>query len=438
MRATTKRSALVLAALALTGTCLLAGAGMLQGQAIGQDAAIQQAQAPSEGESGEGSASEWKTRYPAQYYSFAGGADDMDDMGGYITDTGNTHSHATLFANMGPFAKSTCISCKSVAFNDWYDEYGYDVFYERYNEDTGDRWAQLLQGEDVWSCDTCHADIDNPTESVGAQIMTFETFGGDLLDQLDPQTAACGQCHNGLGPWNNLRILDGVDLSTTEVSAYRYGCDPGALLKATLEDATPTSESPNGKTYSPTTGSHAQCDEELDIYRIDNGGHFDVEIFQGSVMQQAGLTCTSCHMPQVTTVSGETYTSHDASGSPLDSYAALTGCLDCHKNQGIETQEDMVQFVRDKQQELADRDAEVAAKQDEVYEILRTAILSGDFDEETLDEARYDYAAAAYYKEYVFNEAEKAGEKVAHNPDMSFKYLDTAMALLEDAVALLS
>lgn len=186
---------------------------------------------------------------------------------------------------MGDFSKSTCVSCKGAVFNDWHDEYGDDVFYDRYNEDTGNRYANDIEKEDVWSCRTCHGDISNPAGSLGAQIITFtEMFGRNLAGVADPGEAVCGQCHNGLGPWNNLRILDGVDLESANISAYRYGFDPESLIKATLEDATESFESPLGKTWEPTDGSHAHCDEPPDIYRLDNGGHFEVEIFQGSVM----------------------------------------------------------------------------------------------------------------------------------------------------------
>ena len=60
--------------------------------------------------------------------SFIGGADDMDGMGRFITRTEMPHSHATLYGGMGNFGKATCVSCKSTVFNEWFDEYGYDVY----------------------------------------------------------------------------------------------------------------------------------------------------------------------------------------------------------------------------------------------------------------------------------------------------------------------
>lgn len=442
MRKRFAKPALATVAAALVGACLIAGCSSGSGAAsqgeTPQSATAQES--PASAAAGDGkSLAEWKALYPAQYYSFAAGADDMDDMGGFITKTGNAHSHASLRTNMGDFERSTCISCKSATFNDWLEEYGDDVFVNRYNKDVDNRYIEALEPEDVWSCRTCHSDISDPVGSLGAQIVTFtDMFGRELNEAVDPGDAVCGQCHNGLSPWHYPRILDGANPENTSISAYRYGFDPDALIKATLEDATETADSPSGKTYATTAGSHAQVDEALGIYRIDNGSHFEVEIFQGSVMEQAGVTCVDCHMAEVTTVAGETFTSHDASGSPLDSYNALTYCLTCHKNQGIETPEDMVQMVRDAQADLAALDAELCDKQDECFEVLKNAIVNETKSEEVLDQARYNYAVAIFYKEYVFGGAEKAGEKVAHNPEMCTEYLERAIALLDDTMTMLA
>ena len=72
----------------------------------------------------------------------------MDGMGRFITRTEMPHSHATLYGGMGNFGKATCASCKSTVFNEWFDEYGYDVYSERYSDD----WTAALTQDDVWSC----------------------------------------------------------------------------------------------------------------------------------------------------------------------------------------------------------------------------------------------------------------------------------------------
>lgn len=378
---------------------------------------------------------DWIEIWPAEYYSFMAGADDMDDMGGFIDKTGGPHSHANLYQNFmirftpewesigsGLFEKSTCISCKGAKFNEWVEEDGFDAYYDRYNE----KYAASTVEQDVWSCNTCHADIADPQGTVGAQISTFGLFGASLEKDLDPNSAVCAQCHNGLGAYSNLRILDGVDLENEEIDAYKYGTDPENFVKAFVEQASTTGEQPGGKVW---------VDEDLGIYRYSIT-HPDIELFYGSNHNNLGLECADCHMPTVRTNmgggytkedyetgqydstynvdSGTTYTSHDASGSPLDSFSAMSSCLDCHKAQGIESAEDMVAYVKDAQNRFSERYAEVKSKEDECLEILKTAIANGGKDESVLDEARSSYAIANTYLMFANGAPEKPGEKIAH------------------------
>lgn len=401
---------------------------------------------------------DWIEFWPAEYYSFMAGADDMDDMGGFIDKTGGPHSHANLYQNFmirftpewesvgsGLFEKSTCISCKGAKFNEWVEEDGYDVYYDRYNE----KYPNSLMEQDVWSCNTCHADIVDPQGTVGAQISTFGLFAGDLGEQLNPGTAACAQCHNSISGYNNLYILDGRDIENEDIDAYKYGTDPEGFVKALIEYATPTSEKPDGKKW---------VDEDLGIYTY-YVSHPDVELFYGSNHNNLGLECADCHMPTVRTNmdggytkedyetgqydstynvdSGTTYTSHDASGSPLDSFSAMNSCLDCHKAQGVESAEEMVSYVEDVKERFSARYAEVASKGKECLEALKTAIGDGFLDEETLDNARANYALADAYLVFANGGPEVAGEKIAHNPDAAFEYCDRANAIYEDTIAML-
>lgn len=402
---------------------------------------------------------DWIKLWPAEYYSFMSGADDMDDMGGFITKTGGPHSHANLYQNFmirftpewesigsGLFEKSTCISCKSEKFDEWVAEDGMDVYYDRYNEKYPDSTVE----QDVWSCNTCHSDINDPAGTLGAQISSFGLFGASLAKELDPGSAACAQCHNGLGAYNNLRNLDGRDLEKEPVDAYQYGTDPESFVKAFTEFSSDTGEQPGGKIW---------VDKDLGIYRYSIT-HPDIELFYGGNHNNLGLECADCHMPSVRTNTGggytkedyETgqydstykpdaenmYTSHDASGSPLDSYSALSGCLDCHKAQGVESAEDMVAFVKDAQSRFSERYEEVNAAGAECLEVLKAAINSGSQDEATLDTARADYAMATTYLMFANGAPEEVGEKISHNPEASFEYCDRANAIYEDTIALLS
>jgi nitrite reductase (cytochrome c-552) len=401
---------------------------------------------------------DWIELWPAEYYSFMSGADDMDDMGGFIDKTGGPHSHANLYQNFmirftpdwksigsGLFEKSTCITCKGAKFNEWFEEDGFDAYYDRYNE----KYPNATVEQDVWSCNTCHADIADPAGTVGAQISTFSLFGASLADGLDAGSAVCAQCHNGLGAYSNLRILDGKDLENEKIDAYKYGTDPESFVKAFVEQASDTGEQPGGKVW---------VDKDLGIYTYSIT-HPDIEMFLGSNHESLGLECADCHMPTVRTNmgggltkedyetgehdstysvdSGTTYTSHDASGSPLDSFNALSTCLDCHKAQGVESVEGMVVYVKNAQERFKARYQEVNATGDACLELLKSAIASGEKDDAALDEARSNYAMAKAYLMFANGAGEVPGEKISHNPDTAFEFCDRANAIYEDTMALL-
>ena len=403
---------------------------------------------------------DWIAAWPAQYYSFMDGKDDMDDMGGYIDKTGGTHSHANLYQNFmirftpdwqsigsGLFTKSTCIACKGGKFNQWFEEDGYDVIYDRYNE----KYTADTVEQDVWSCNTCHSDISDPQGTVGAQLVTFELFGKSLANEVDPGTAVCAQCHNALGTYVNYRSIDGVDLETQEVDAYKFGTDPEGFVQGLKEQTTDSgTENPEGKKW---------VDKELGIYAWDLT-HPDVELYVGGNHDSLGLECADCHMSTIRTNmgggytkedyetgqyttnnrtdSGTTYTSHDASGSPLDSYSAMNMCLDCHKAQGVESAEEMVAYVHAAQDRFAERYAEVVATGDECLTALKEAISGNTKDAATLDKAREDFAMARTYAMFANGAPEKPGEKIVHNPDASFEYCDRAEALYEDIMKALA
>ncbi|KTE91548.1 ammonia-forming cytochrome c nitrite reductase subunit c552 [Desulfitobacterium hafniense] len=383
---------------------------------------------------------DWKSMYPAQYYSSLGSADHLDDVetvpktGGYGHGSQSKYMPISIEQKNGEI-NATCISCKSSKFNELYEKYGNEVF----NATPSAKYAEIMTAEDWWSCGTCHSDMTDPAGSVGAQIVTAELFGKELFDKLDPKTAACSQCHNNLSPWSDSRIVNGSDILNSGKSPYRYGWDPDALIKATLEDAVPdASRYPNGKTMELSAAAHAKVDESTGTYLIANGNHADAEMFQGSLHEQLGVSCTDCHMPTLEDRSGEPYTSHDASKSVLNSEASMNYCLSCHSSQGLETVKDMYNYVRNAQAELAEKDAAVADKLDETYGYIEAAVKGGTVSNEVLDKARFNYAVAAYYKEYVYgNRGATPGEKVAHNPKMSHKYLERAIALLDETIEML-
>lgn len=152
-------------------------------------------------------------------------------------------------------------------------------------------------------------------------------------------------------------------------------------------------------------------------------------------MGELGLTCVSCHMPETTDgSSGTDYTYHNASASPLENDTALEYCLTCHKNQGIESKEAMVEMVRGKQAEAAAAIAELDVKFDAAYELIKNANQNGGVDETVLQQARDDYSLAeAYY--HATKGGRDDGSKVVHNPTATENYYAQAGNLLDGIVA---
>lgn len=426
MRRSVKRRTAGVTILLVVGLCAAAGCAPQQTTAnVSDDAAPAVAS--------EDDSSDWSTVYPLEYWSFANGGGDTEDLA--VVGDRQGFSHATMAKYMFDDVKASdgsyrgvCMACKSPKFNELYEEYGDEVF----SAEGSPAFAEAIEAGDYWDCTTCHSDMTNPAGSVGAQIQLFPRLGATLCDQLDPKTAACGQCHNNANRWMS-GLMTSMDEADT-YDPYRYGWDADSMMRAQLEDQ----------------GDKAKkvIDEESGVWVVNHGGHPDVEMFQGSVMQQAGLTCVDCHMPQDESVGGTTYTSHNASQSPTSSAAALATCIECHTNQGIETIDEMKEYVRSAQAEVAALDGQVVENLASLNEAIKTAKAAGATDE-TLDAARESYAQAAFYRDYVLGNNGSSpvnaggrgttpGEKVAHNPQMSREYLQRAIAVCEDASAALA
>lgn len=311
-----------------------------------------------------------------------------------------------------------CYACKSASFDElWAENPGTD-----YMGASVDREFLDAMAGDVWGCTTCHADKNNMSQ-VDAQIDMFQIVGAPYYDQIDPKDRVCGQCHNEFGMYRkSTSNVEGEESPTP----WRYGIDVDSLYQASVED---------GK---------AAMDEEVGV-EVLSSSHADVEIFMGSNHKSLGLTCTSCHMATITDEeSGEQFTNHHASASPLNSEETLEFCLTCHKDQGIESTAAMKQMVRDLQAETADTIEANMAKEKQLRQAIIDAAAAGSVDDATLDEARTAYSKAIYYREHaeaagsVPFENIHDGRKVVHDPAEVQSVLSRANTMMDDALASLS
>jgi nitrite reductase (cytochrome c-552) len=351
---------------------------------------------------------EYAVLYPNEYASFIGGGTELES-------DGLVHSHASLRYRVETDEKLkesglACLSCKTGDFNELYATFGMEIFNMSYPETTG-------HVVEYWTCHTCHAGA-TPADGAGATLVTFVIPGKFFATELDPKSAACGQCHNSTCDY--ARYLNGKSEASLEsLDPYRYGTDAEALRRATEEDG-----------FAPILDDVAGVE-------IPYLGHPDIELFQGSRHQQMGLTCASCHMPEEVAEDGAVYRNHNSSTSPLNNESAMRLCLNCHAEQGITNTVAMRAFVREKQAELGALEEALLFDLSALQERIAAAATSGSVDEDTLATVRAAYVNARYWYSFQHASAELPGGKAAHNPTAMRGYLQDAQAQANEANTLL-
>lgn len=426
-------------ALAVSGA-LLAGS-MAQGEPAGTD--IPESTSNDSTASSRLSMEEWAALYPLQYNSFAtlktkdwtpsyeghyslgmkqlapiardGNTILTDENGNllvegveYDAETGRWYVTDGIY---DPVTARTdligCYSCKTTVFEDLLAESGESVAAEPVTQEFLDR----VNGE-IWDCYFCHT--ANPEEGYDADQTLFVTLTGDLYDSLAPEDRVCGQCHNHTYHTPMFTTVD----SWSEYTPFKYGYDADSVLQAEMEAGLGT--------YEESTG--------ITTYR---SSHAEMEVTLDSNHHSLGVTCIDCHMPQVTDeTTGQTYTDHDASQSPLENEASLEHCLTCHAAQGIESTEDMVQMVRELQDATAERGQELTDKLAVLHGLIEDATTSGTMDEDLLNQARDAYTRAKFYMEWGTFGNGSEYVKVVHDPEEITSLMERSDVLMDEAIAL--
>lgn len=354
---------------------------------------------------------DWKEVYPEIYESYMSGADVIKDYepskNGEDTEavTVRSHSHAVMaetffvsaqqYSPRGPY-RTSCLQCHSTEQHRYFDEYGDDAFnmqlggWDYFYEDLRTTGREI----EFWGCYQCHEnDPENITRATNIMWNNGKMQSYDFADN----DAVCGQCHS-------IPVTDNVN------DLYRYGIDADSIGKALLEDY--------GFLMSVCT---------------------DVEIFQNSTHQKQGMTCTSCHMPSVTDENGTIFTSHDASGSPLEKEASMEYCLTCHESQGIESAADMITFVKDKQNDVATDQGKLRedlAKLDEAITAMEASKEAGTAVDETLLADLKDASMwAEYYLGFTTGGSSIDGTLATHNYEGMKTLLSKGSTLVADALA---
>ncbi len=363
---------------------------------------------------------DWQEVYPLQTASFLNGANVVEERDG----DNRSHSHALLAEEMEAFIPDAtysvrCMGCHSSWFTEIVNAHGSST---EVLDSPMASYADEFTDMEFWDCRTCHG--DNPAEVLEPWNETFKAVSKSY--EFPEADVVCGQCHSATSEnlWET--DWDAIDI-------YRNGVSADGLFQTFLDsEAEGLSKAvPGGE-----GGYITDYDEETGLKYYGGGSVVDLENFQGSNHQSLGLTCTSCHMPQTNDPeTGETYTSHDASGSPLENPVALDYCLTCHKNQGIDSPEAMKEFVLDKEEQLAEGQLWMRENLEVLKGAIADAAATGNVDEATLDEARMAWSKGSWYLRYTYgHEGENVGKKAAHNFDQMMSLMQQGRQMVTEAI----
>ena len=360
------------------------------------------------------SAEDWADEYPEIYASYMANNDNTE-VHDYTTDypmipiiyegmafskfygsaRGHTYTVEDVSSTGRPHALANCFSCKTPDFTAKVNELG-DAAYTIPFED------MLAEVNESISCYNCHA-------NTGDELVVTHTYlsdaMGDDLENVDPETLSCGQCHVEY-------YFAPETKATTLPYQNRATMTPDAILdyyNRTIVD---------GQSFADYTNPRSGV-RQIKVQHPE----FETYMGEGSV-HASDFTCADCHMGEATAEDGTTYISHTWM-SPLDNQALLDGtCAECHT--------DLVGEVRAIQEETERRTYALGYLLEGLTEKLVKAVESGEYTEEELNAIRNVARDAQFYWDFVFVENSEG----AHNSALDSECLDKAEALANKAMGM--
>ena len=317
---------------------------------------------------------------------------------GFAKDYGSARGHNYTLADVDktqrPHPKANCLTCKTPNFAKLVNDQGVGVYSMPFDE------VMALMEENI-SCYTCHG---NDAGNAGALVITHSYVNkalGDNASAIDPATLSCGQCHieyyftredsETMMPYHDVESM-----TPEAILAYYDGIDFYDWIQESTGTKLLKAQHPEMETF--LQGKHA-----------------------------ALLNCADCHMPMEQAEDGTIYHSH-LLVSPLENETLLATCAACHGDT------DMVSTVRRLQGRVTARETEVGTKLSDMKDALAAAVASGTWKEEDLDNLRKLHREAQWFFDYCYVENAEG----AHNSELAMRCLDTAEAIIDEAMALLA
>lgn len=317
---------------------------------------------------------------------------------GFAKDYGSARGHEYTLADVHktqrPHPKANCLTCKSPNFAKLVNDQGVGVYSMRFDE------VEALMEENV-SCYTCHG---NEAGDGGRRVVTHSYVNkalGDSVNDIDPSTLACGQCHIEyyFTPEDSETMMPYHDVSSMAPEAILAYYD-GIGFSDWVQES---------------TGTHMLKAQHPEMETFLQGKH------------AALLNCADCHMPVEMADDGTVYHSHTLV-SPLESEALLQNCATCHGDT------DMVKLVRGIQERVTTRETEVGNALSDLKDTLSAAVSAGNRSEAELDAVRKLHREAQWFFDFCYVENSEG----AHNSELSMRCLETSENKINEAMALLA
>lgn len=313
----------------------------------------------------------------------------------YTSAIGHSYTLEDVANTERPHPLANCLTCKTADFTKLVNDMGV----EAYQYDFEETFAQM--NESV-GCYNCHAnEAGNGGQLVVTHDYVIEQLG-DVMDDIDPATLSCGQCH--------VEYYFKPDTKATSVPYDSIeAMSPEAIL-AYYDEIGFTDFTQESTGANMVKAQHPE---------------FETFLGEGGVHSGLGLNCASCHMATVTSEDGTEYTSHKWQ-SPLESDELLQTCAQCHGDT------DMAEKVHAVQDEVTGRETEVGEKLSTLKDTLAEAVAGGEYTDEELDQLRSLYRSAQWYWDFCYVENSEG----AHNSALAKDCLDTSEELINEAMGL--
>lgn len=287
--------------------------------------------------------------------------------------------------------KATCYACKGPSYTLLEKQMGAALYTTPFADVTPSMTSAI-------TCYDCH--LNNPAQVVSSRAFFNKAFPNASID-WGSSAAACGQCHNEYY----------FDATTKAVAVPPDMTDPTEILD-----------------YYNSIGFVDYTNPSTGVKQL-KAQHPEVQMFAGSAMQEAGLSCVDCHMERSVDDSGNAYTNHKIVSPASSTQIQTEVCGRCHSDVDAQMSEvvDIMETTKARETEVGNELATLTTK-------LTEASQSGAYTDDELNQVRSLARDAQWYWDFEFVENSSG----FHNPDKATMCLDKSEELCNQAMALLN